>query len=330
MKILLLTHSGDFFTIDRVQQALEAIGTHPIRINTDLYPEEIKVNFHLEAGTPKVFIETPQGTIDTDEVEGVWMRRIWKPRLDKEIQGDFRNICLGESQTVLRNSLLLLDHAIWLDPLEHISRAANKLYQLKLAVKHGLQVPATLITNEAAQALSFYKNKQDIITKMHDQTDYGMGRSAMQMNTYKVTPEHVEEFESLQYCPMTFQKEIKKACELRVVYVGGEFFTGAIDTSQSAQGGTDWRRSEINEAEWTHFSLPADVRAKLVSFMDELHLSFGALDLIHTPNDEYVFLEVNPLGEWGMLERDLDLPISKAIANTLYKQIKTKQHTTTA
>lgn len=324
MKILLLTHSGDFFTIDRVQQALEDLGTQPIRVNTDLYPEELKVNFQLEAGTPKVFIETPEGKIDTDEVEGVWMRRIWKPRLDEAIEGEFRRICIGESQTVLRNSLLLLDHAVWIDPLERISRAANKLYQLKTAIKHGIQVPSTLITNEAAQAHSFYESKKDIITKMHDQISYGMGRQAMQMNTYKVEPEHVEGFDSLQYCPMIFQTEIKKVCELRVAYVGGEFFTGAIDASQTALGTTDWRRSETHETGWSHFELPTHMKEKLTSFMNELGLLFGAIDLIHTPEGEYVFLEVNPSGEWGMLERDLDLPISKAIANTLYKQIKAK------
>jgi hypothetical protein len=39
--------------------------------------------------------------------------------------------------------------------------------------------------------------------------------------------------------------------------------------------------------------------------------------LICTPSGEYVFLEVNPGGEWGMLERDLRLPISEAIAEAL-------------
>ena len=33
--------------------------------------------------------------------------------------------------------------------------------------------------------------------------------------------------------------------------------------------------------------------------------------------DEPVFLELNPAGEWGWLERDLELPISAAIAEAL-------------
>jgi hypothetical protein len=39
--------------------------------------------------------------------------------------------------------------------------------------------------------------------------------------------------------------------------------------------------------------------------------------LICTPAGEHVFLEVNPSGEWGMLERDLGLPIADAIAGAL-------------
>jgi glutathione synthase/RimK-type ligase-like ATP-grasp enzyme len=51
--------------------------------------------------------------------------------------------------------------------------------------------------------------------------------------------------------------------------------------------------------------------------MAKLGLIFGAIDLIRTPAGEHVFLEVNPTGEWGMLERDLGYPISEAIADAL-------------
>ena len=55
--------------------------------------------------------------------------------------------------------------------------------------------------------------------------------------------------------------------------------------------------------------------------MEHLQLSFGAIDLIVQPDGQYVFLEVNPVGEWGMLEKDLDLPISRAIARGLIQRI---------
>ena len=54
--------------------------------------------------------------------------------------------------------------------------------------------------------------------------------------------------------------------------------------------------------------------------MSELGLVFGVVDLICTPGGEHVFLEVNPAGEWGMLQRDLGLPISEAIADALLEE----------
>jgi glutathione synthase/RimK-type ligase-like ATP-grasp enzyme len=51
--------------------------------------------------------------------------------------------------------------------------------------------------------------------------------------------------------------------------------------------------------------------------MDRLGLAYGAIDVIRTPDGNHVFLEVNPIGEWGMLQRDLGLPIADAIADAL-------------
>ena len=53
--------------------------------------------------------------------------------------------------------------------------------------------------------------------------------------------------------------------------------------------------------------------------MDKLDLVYGAIDMIKTPDGEHVFLEVNPGGEWGMLERDLSYPIAEALAEALLK-----------
>ena len=49
-----------------------------------------------------------------------------------------------------------------------------------------------------------------------------------------------------------------------------------------------------------------------------LGLVYGAADLIRTPDGEHVFLELNPGGEWGMLELALELPIAAALARSLH------------
>ena len=59
----------------------------------------------------------------------------------------------------------------------------------------------------------------------------------------------------------------------------------------------------------------------LQSLMDRLDLKFGAVDFRVTPEGEHVFLEVNPAGEWGMLERDAGLPIAAALADALLERV---------
>jgi glutathione synthase/RimK-type ligase-like ATP-grasp enzyme len=135
--------------------------------------------------------------------------------------------------------------------------------------------------------------------------------------TSQVSAKDLADAETLRHSPMVFQELIPKARELRIAWVAGEAFTGALDASGTSRGQTDWRRAAPEECRWQATELPAEVSRGLRSLMSELGLAFGAIDLICTPSGEYVFLEVNPAGEWGMLERDLNLPIADAIADAL-------------
>jgi glutathione synthase/RimK-type ligase-like ATP-grasp enzyme len=46
-------------------------------------------------------------------------------------------------------------------------------------------------------------------------------------------------------------------------------------------------------------------------------LVYGAIDLILTPEGEYVFVEVNPNGQYWWIERLTGLPITKRIVRLL-------------
>ena len=72
--------------------------------------------------------------------------------------------------------------------------------------------------------------------------------------------------------------------------------------------------------EWTKATLPADVKRRVFQLLERLGLVSGALDFIVTPDGRHVFLEVNPAGEWGWLERDLGYDISGAFARALTRR----------
>jgi glutathione synthase/RimK-type ligase-like ATP-grasp enzyme len=55
--------------------------------------------------------------------------------------------------------------------------------------------------------------------------------------------------------------------------------------------------------------------------MKEMGLYIGAIDMIKGKDGQYYFLEVNPQGEWGMLQKELGFPIAERIADNLIKRI---------
>lgn len=55
----------------------------------------------------------------------------------------------------------------------------------------------------------------------------------------------------------------------------------------------------------------------LLRFMSSIDLRYGAIDLIETPNGEFVFLEVNPSGQWGWITTLAHLPVAEAVAKML-------------
>ena len=316
--VLLLTHSGDFYTVDRVAQALARIGVRPVRFNTDLFPSRVKLA--ARAGGERagqLFTETGE-QISTNEVLAVWARKLWSPRMAEDLDERFRSMCVNESAAALEGFLDALHNARWVNNLDRQRDAENKQRQLRIAASAGLRVPRTLVTNDPAAAREFFaENEGETVAKLLRPLDISMDAANSFVYTNRVREEDLAGAEALRHSPMVFQELIPKAFELRVVCVADRVFTGALDASGTSRGHTDWRRAAPEECRWQQTQLPAEVGSSLRILMSKLGLVFGAIDLICTPSGEHVFLEVNPSGEWGMLERDLGLPISEAIAETL-------------
>jgi MvdC family ATP-grasp ribosomal peptide maturase len=313
--VLLLTHSGDFYTVDLVSQALARRGVRPIRFNTDLFPLSIKLVGRV--GDERIFTETGE-QVSAVEVCAVWARKLWPPRMAQDLDDRYRAMCVGESTAALEGFLDALYDARWVNDLQRQRAAENKQRQLRLAARAGLRVPRTLVTNDPVAARQFFAETDgETVAKLLRPISVSMDAVDAFVYTNRVREEDLAGAETLRHCPMVFQELIPKACELRVAWVAGQIFAGAVDASGTSRGQTDWRRVAAEECRWQVAEVPADVASGLHALMSELGLVFGAVDLICTPTGEYVFLEVNPSGEWGMLERDLGLPISEAIAAAL-------------
>lgn len=315
LMILCITHSRDTYTIDLVQQRLQQLGHSSFRFNSDEFGTRYQLLYQLEKSGPTYHLRHDNTVIRAADITGVWYRKLWEletpPNLDPAYIAAFRK----EYNTALHIFLDSLD-VPWLNPI-YVDHAvgSNKLLQLAFAQAAGLHVPQTIISNHAEDALQFYEAcNGDVVVKLHGALSKTMDGNGAFFPTTRLRKEDTGMLGSLAACPMILQENIPKERELRIAYVDGDFYTGSLRAPEVA----DWRTTVV---QWEQFMLPAAIEEKLTHMMRSMGLYFGAIDMILQPDGKYVFLEVNPQGEWGMLQKYLDLPIAAAIAEKLVLRV---------
>lgn len=322
--ILCITHSQDIYTIDLVQQHLAALQMPSFRLNVDEFGLHYRFAYSLKNGQGELELVTAGTTLKASEIKGVWYRKYWSLQYPEGLDEAYQPAFKQEYATALSIFLDALQHLPWINPLRIAQEVIdNKLSQLSAARSAGLVIPATLLSNNAGEVRSFFTAcNGHMIMKLHGALSRTMSGTGAFLPTTLVRQEDLDELEALVYCPMIFQEAIAKQYELRIAYVDGEFFTGKIMAETNPSDNVlDWRASSQTKTRWQPYTLPAAEATKLHQLMQALRLPFGAIDMIRQPDGTYVFLEVNPQGEWGMLQRDLDYPIAQTIASKLVQKI---------
>ncbi|HYO58459.1 MvdC/MvdD family ATP grasp protein [Archangium sp.] len=317
MAILIVTHSKDNEAPRAVARALEARGERVYRFDTDLFPTRLQLSLD-EAGGGR--LSGPEGVLELSEVSAVWYRRnATGASIPQELDEQLRKPSVEESRRLVFGMMAALG-MFQLDALEVVRRAEHKPLQLKLARALELEVPRTLMTNNPEAVRTFAAScPGGVVTKMMSSFAVYDERGREQVVfTTPLGARELEELEGLDLCPMTFQERLVKAVELRVTVVGERVMAAAIDSQALPKAREDWRRegTALIEA-WRPYTLPEQVRARVLRLMDALGLNYGAFDFIVTPEGRHVFLEVNPAGEFMWLMRHPGLPIDEALADVL-------------
>ena len=319
MKVLIITHTQDNQSISMVSEAIKEQGGEAIRFNTDQFPTEVNLELYYHQGEQRLILTNNSQQFDLQEVTGVWYRRLnIGGKIPKDMDWQLRQASRQESRATVLGMIASLQ-AFHLDSLINVERAKHKQLQLQIAQQLGLEIPRNLTTNNPEAVRAFAQEcESGMVTKMLSSfAIYEEGKEKV-VFTNPVTPQQLEDLGGLNLCPMTFQELVPKALELRTTIVGKQIFTAAIDSQSREAARHDWRRQGIALIkEWKPYQLPQKLEEKLLQLMANLGLNYGALDLILTPDGRYVFLEVNPVGEFFWLEMQPGLPISRAIANLL-------------
>jgi hypothetical protein len=76
-------------------------------------------------------------------------------------------------------------------------------------------------------------------------------------------------------------------------------------------------RMHIDDVVIRPTELPDAVVAGLRRLMMRLELTYGAIDMRLTPEGDYVFLEINPTGQWLFVEHATGQPIAATLARAM-------------
>jgi len=212
----------------------------------------------------------------------------------------------------LRALYQLLATRFWINPYGEGRAAEYKPYQLKIAQQTNLSVPRTLITNEPAAALQFFDTCGGNViyktfTAYHRETGDGSYRG---IYTTRVRREDLQaRSKTIALAPCLFQEYVPKESELRITVIGDRVFAAEIDSQKSPRMRDDWRRYDHDQSLYRPTKLPREVEKKVQELMRKLGLVFGCIDMILTPEGRYVFLEINPSGQWYWVELLTGMPL---------------------
>lgn len=300
--ILIITHKEDY-TSDFIINKLNQRKIKYKRLNCE---DLLKSNFNFDNDL--------NFSIDgVKSFKSVWFRRTKLP--DIKVSNPHEKIyLLNEYETLLKNLFSTID-AKWFSNPFNIYKAENKLYQLKIAKNIGFKIPNTLITNSKESLKEFYySNSKKIIIKPLSQSKLNCNGETEFIFTNDLKKEHIETLEKYELTPCIYQEKIEKNIELRITVVGEKVFSSGVNSQLFENTRTDWRKGK---QEFFKEEIPKDIEEKCKLIVKKLGLQFGAIDLIKDTNGNYIFLEINPNGQWVWIENETGLKISDSIINEL-------------
>lgn len=318
MTVLIISRTDDDYCTPLIHDALQQRGARVVRFNTDQFPTNSLLASGFGHGVEAQLIQGDQ-TLDLNDVSAIYFRR-WDPgaALPQDMDPRLRRPSKDEAKrTVL--GLVQSCNALQVDPYPNIQHAENKMLQLSLANEVGLSVPPTLLTNHGEDVAAFLEaHPGGVMTKMQSSFKVYTDGVEHVMYTNLVDAERLGDMDGLELCPMMFQAPVPKRVELRVTVVGKMAVAAQVPSQKTQNTQQDWRRDGYGlRDQWLPYTLPPDVEAALHKLMDRLQLNYGAVDMIVTPDDDHVFLEVNPVGEWFWLDQYNNFTIAGHLADLL-------------
>jgi len=321
--ILIFSNSTDYTTYE-VMKWLSFLGHDDVvRINAD----ELKTT-SIKVMRNDFVITVGDQTIRSKDLSVVWYRKglSW-------FRGAFQEVAIDGHEKLSSTMNRIADHEnqVLMDYLHHLIEQKatvlgsafksnlNKLVTLNLAESVGLKVPDFMVSDQTADFVQLQREEPGrYITKAMSDGLY-LFDSEVNQQAYFTYTEPLESVALNQYAaklsPSFAQRKIEKKYEVRVFYLDGTFYSWAILSQQDEQTRVDYRKYNNSRPNRNiAYDLPDDIQQKLHSLFIKVGLNTGSVDLMVDHEHTYYFLEINPVGQYGLLSKLTNYQLDKRIA----------------
>jgi ATP-GRASP peptide maturase of grasp-with-spasm system len=285
---------------------------------------DIKINVVNE-------IDNKEEIVNIADIKIYWYRR---GKLNIKIKSLNDNFYLFENNyPEIKNYVLQEDKAInnffefYLDGIKKIGSFGgnniNKYYLLLLAKSCDIMIPDSKLVTTKKDLISISK-EYELITKC------GSGGSGIYLEkTYSATG-HTKllshEFISNlndDFFPSFIQKKIEKLFEIRVFCLENKFYAACIFSQNDSKTLIDFRNYNYDKPNRiVPFELPNDLIEKLKKLLSIIDIDACSIDIVINTNNEYVFLEVNPIGQFEFVGIPCNYKLDQKLAKYLIEYDK--------
>lgn len=202
----------------------------------------------------------------------------------------------------------------------YFSHSLNKFIIHRKAKAIGFKIPQSMILTSKEEAL---KIELSLITKpISEVAIVYMEGATYGSYTTELTKDFIQTL-SPDFFPALMQQKLEKQYEVRTFYLDGECYSMAMFSQMSKKTQVDFRvYNHARPNRSVVYKLPQVLEDKIRTLMQSLDLNTGSLDFIVTPDQQYYFLEINPLGQFGMVSEPCNYYLEKKIADFLVNSKK--------
>jgi ATP-GRASP peptide maturase of grasp-with-spasm system len=229
---------------------------------------------------------------------------------------EINSTILSEFMAIRKGFYSFFKNKFWLTRFDYTN--IGKIEQLNTAKAVNLNFPETLITGNKEKLIIFAKKYSKIIIKpIENIRSYRVDDKNYAPFTKLIDIESISDLRNL-FFPSLFQRYIEKEFEIRSFYFNGEIYSMAMFSQDNQKTLVDFRNYDTDkQTRRIPFKLPLDIEEKIKMFMQKLDLNTGSLDIILGKDDNFYFLEVNPVGQFGMVSEPCNYNLEKKIAEFL-------------